>query len=511
MAMRTEISISMPFLRILPVIVLGILAANAVKVPLYVPVIVLAASMVAAVIFRRKEWSSWLVALALLAFSMCGTYLTATKDVMPKDEKVIAALHITDNPQVSGHWAKATARVDKFRLAETVSEGAAKDAIWQKSGEKIVIRFDTAHHISVGDRIITEAYIRPVADSAYAGYMRLMRRRGYSASAWVYGNSETVILPDKARTPMYWASRMQAKANERMDRLRMKPDNLAVSKAMSIGARDELSPELRGTYSLTGASHLLAVSGLHVGIVAMLINALLWLLPVFRRGHLIKNIIAIAAVWLYAMLTGLSPSVLRAAMMFTGLQFALFSSQRGGGMNGLLGTAAVMLLINPNYLYDVSFQLSFMAVFGIFIIYGPLYGLVRTERKWLNAVWSVVLIGVAATIATAPLVSYYFGRIPVIGIFINPIVIITANIIVLFSMLWIIAPIGFLNGVFSWVIGGAAEAQNAVVGFSSSQTWASAAVQLSGWQVLFVYLTGAAILYLVWRQVFATRKPEYKV
>lgn len=495
----------MPFARILPVVVLGILAANAVTAPLWIIVVLFSASFLTAVAFRRSERSHIAVAAALLFFSMGITYVTATREIMPKGEKLVAALHIADNPQTSGRWTRATAVIDKYRLAE------GGDAEWKKSGEKVVVRFDTAHHISAGDRIITETRLGPVADSTYAGYLRLMNRRGYSASAWVYGNSNTVILPDKARTPMYYASRMQAAAEQRMDRLGMRPDNLATAKAMSIGARKSLSPELRETYSLTGASHLLAVSGLHVGIVAMLVNALLWLLPAVRRGHLVRNVIAIAVIWLYAMMTGFSPSVVRAALMFTGLQFALFSSRRGNGMNILLATATVMLLINPNYLYDVSFQLSFTAVFGIFLLYPPLFGLVKSRPGWLNAVWSVILIGVAATLATAPLVSFHFGRIPVIGIFINPAVILTAHVIVLFSLLWIIMPAAWLNGVFSWIIGGAAGVQNSIVGFSSAQKWASAAVQLSAAQVIFVYLAMGIALWLAWRQITTRPKKDFQV
>lgn len=444
------------------------------------------------------------MAAALLFLSMGITYLTLTKDVMPKGEKLVAALHITDNPQVSGSWIKATAVVDKYRIAAT------GDTQWKKAGEKIVVRFDTAHTVSAGNRIITEMRLSPIADSTYAGYLRLMTRRGYSASGWVYGNYETVVLPDKAKTPMYFAARMQAAAEEHIDRLALEPDAMAVGKAMSIGVKQDLSPELRESYSLTGASHLLAVSGLHVGIVAMLINLLLWPLGALRRGHLAKNIIAVTIIWLYAMMTGLSPSVVRAAMMFTGLQFAMFSSRQGGGLNGLLGTAAVMLLINPNYLYDISFQLSFVAVLGIFILYQPLFDLVKTRWGWVNAIWSVILIGVAATVFTAPLVSYYFGRMPVIGVFLNPVVILTANVIVLFSMLWIIAPLPFLNGFFSFILNAAGGLQNDVVAFSSTKSWASVPISLTLPQVIFVYLVGALIIYIAKTQLAGSRKSVIK-
>ncbi len=493
-----------PFARILPVIILGILASNAVKIPLWSVIVLFSVSFVIAALFHRKEWSTWPVAAAMFFLSMGITYLTLTKEVVPKGEKVVAALHITDSPRSSGRWIKATGVLDKYRLA---SDG---DTQWKKSGEKIIVRFDTSHTVSAGDRIITELRLSPVADSTYAEYLRLMERRGYSASGWVYSNYKTVILPDKAKTPTYFASRMQASAGERMDRLELDPGAMAVSKAMSIGVKQNLSPELLESYSLTGASHLLAVSGLHVGIVAMLINLLLSPLGSLRRGHLAKNIVAVGIIWLYAMMTGLSPSVVRAPMMFTGLQFAMLSSRPGGGMNGLLGTAAVMLLINPNYLYDISFQLSFVAVLGIFVLYRPLFGLVKTGWGWVNAIWSVILIGVAATVFTAPLVSYYFGRMPVIGVFLNPVVILTANVIVLFSLLWIITPLPFLNGFFSFILNAAGGLQNDVVAFSSNKSWASVPISLTLPQVIFVYIVGALIIYIAKTQLAAGRKSVIK-
>ena len=143
-------------------------------------------------------------------------------------------------------------------------------------------------------------------------------------------------------------------------------------------------------------------------------------------------------------------------MMFTGAQLALAASRTGNSANILLATATVMLLVNPNYLYDISFQLSFTAVAGIFLFYRPLYGLVHSRIKALNAFWAIFMVGLAASLATAPLVSYYFGRIPLIGIILNPLLILTANATVLLSLLWIIAPLPLLQGPFSAAIGAAA-------------------------------------------------------
>lgn len=116
---------------------------------------------------------------------------------------------------------------------------------------------------------------------------------------------------------------------------------------MTAGDRRSLSPALRAAYSRSGTSHLLAVSGLHVGIVFLLANLLLWWLPLFRHGHILRNIAVILLIWLYAATTGFPPSVVRAALMFSVLQFALASSSEYVGMNTLAGVAFVMLLSIP--------------------------------------------------------------------------------------------------------------------------------------------------------------------
>ncbi len=497
----------MPFVKIAPVVVLGIVAGNGLDLPLYVTAVALAVCVGAAVVWRRRDAAGIYVALSLFFFSMGLAHLNITRDVMPKGPRLAMVMHIDDTPTVSGRWSRATAVIDRFRYvyedtAESEeSEAKIDETAWQQSGEKVTVRFDNTFSISAGDRLITTGYAGEIGNESYADYVKLMRRRGYSAAVWVGSGEEVIVLPTKAKTPMYYASRMQAAAAERLSELDMGPAAMQVAKAMSIGVRQDMERSVRESYSMTGASHLLAVSGLHVGIVMMLINMLLYFLPVFRRGHLVKNIIAIAVIWLYAMLTGLSPSVMRAAMMFSGVQLAFLSSREHNSVNILLATATVMLFINPNYLYDISFQLSFMAVLGIFMLYRPLYSRVQTRFKAVNALWSVFIIGAVATLATMPLVSYYFGRIPVIGILMNPLVVVTANITVLMSILWLILPFGFLNGFFSSVIGFSSGLQNDIVEFCATKSWASAEVQLSGWQVVLVYLAALFVWYAVGRQV----------
>lgn len=475
-----------PFARILPAVVAGIVAANAVRLPLW-PVAAAAglALAAAALTGRRPAAASLLTYAAIFLSAATAALATRTRAVMPHGQRLVMTMAVTDTPEEAGHWRKATVRIDRYRAF------AGDDTAWHFSGEKAVARFDTSFHIRPGERLIATGYAGELGSADYAGYVRLMQRRGYSHSVWVDGRQELLSLPGRHLTPRCYAARMQAAVAERLSRLGLSPAAYGTAAAMSIGYRGGLPAEVRDDYGTTGASHLLAVSGLHVGIVAMLVNLLLWLLPAFRYGHIVKNAAAITAIWLYTALTGLPPSAVRAAMMFTGAQLALAASRTGNSANILLATATVMLLVNPNYLYDISFQLSFTAVAGIFLFYRPLYGLVHSRIKALNAFWAIFMVGIAASLATAPLVSYYFGRIPLIGIVLNPLLILTANATVLLSLLWIIVPLPLLQGLFSAAIGAAAGLQNAVVGIAAEKSWASLPLRLEVWQVIALY---AAVL-----------------
>lgn len=497
----------MPFLRILPLVVLGIVTANAVDIPIWVSATLAVLLLTTALVFLKKSYSSVLTALTVFFTACLTTTLTATQQIIPHDEKLVMAITITDTPEQSGQWTKASARIDSYRHYN------ADTSAWHKSDEKMIARFDSSLSPEAGDRMIVTGRVGNLGTKDYASYVSLMKRRGYSATLWVNQYDKVVMLPEKHRDLRYLGLRMQAAADERLSRLRLTQSAMNTAEAMSLGIRSGMDKQTRDEYSATGASHLLSVSGFHVGIVAMLVNILLWLLPSVRSGHIIKNATAIIVIWLYALMTGLSPSVVRSAAMFSGAQLAFASSRGYAGGNILLATASVMLLLAPNYLYDISFQLSFAAVAGIFTLYKPLYNSVKSRFKVTNAFWSVFMVGLAATLVTIPLVSYYFGRIPVIGILINPFLILTANITVLLSIFWILMPIPLLNGIFSTAINFAANLQNDMIAVSAAKSWASLPLRVEMWQALLIYAAAiaAGIIIYTKRRDEAQKKQKTKL
>ncbi len=217
-------------------------------------------------------------------------------------------------------------------------------------------------------------------------------------------------------------------------------DAMAVVAAMTLGEKSGVSKQLRETYSVSGASHVLALSGLHLGIIYMLLTTL----TLGRKRFWLSQLIVILSIWAFAFLTGLSTSIVRAAIMIT--IYSAFAV--GGRTNAPLGvlcfTALVMLLTDSSLIFDIGFQLSFMAMAGILLFMPVMRGYV--SAKWLQkhrlARWffGLIAVSIAAQLGTAPLVMYHFGRFPTWFLLTNLVVIPFATAILYSAVLALIIP-----------------------------------------------------------------------
>ncbi len=207
-----------------------------------------------------------------------------------------------------------------------------------------------------------------------------------------------------------------------------------VALAMLLGDKTGLDTDTRKAFSAAGVSHVLAVSGLHTGIVFLIISFLLAPLKNKKKLRFLYYFTIITGIWLYAMLTGLSPSVVRAAIMFTMLLLGTLARGKHQVYNSLAAAAFLMLLIQPWLIYSVSFQLSFLAVFGIVLLYPRLYPLVRPKSKPLVYLWKITCVSVAAQMAVFPLLIYYFHQFSLFFILSNLLVMPAAALIISFGM-----------------------------------------------------------------------------
>jgi competence protein ComEC len=452
-------------------------AARLADVPAAVAVACAAVVFILTLINRRDIYL-WF---SVLLFFFAVSTVMRPRAAIPQGGRLELVAQIAENPTARGRWQVATARVGHYRA----------DGGWHRVNEKIQLSVDTCYTVAVGDQIAFRAWVNPIDSGSYGALMAL---RGMHSRAYLVPGNLLRKAPHSSHTPAYFAARLQQKAVERLERLHLKPASRGVVEAMTAGYRGAVGREVRAEYSATGAAHLLAVSGLHVGIVFVLVNLLLYALPALRRGNIYRNLLAVAAIWIYAMASGLSPSVVRAALMFSFAQLALASGSHRNGLNIMLGSAVVMLALNPNYWGDMSFMMSYAAVLSIAAFFGPLYRLLKTRHKALNALISVMIVGVAASAGTAPLVAYWFGQVPLAGMVFNPAVILTAHIIVAFGVVWMVASVGVLNPVFSTVLDGAASVQNAVVGWGAARGWAAVEVSETPlWVVVAAYLVLGAL------------------
>lgn len=234
----------------------------------------------------------------------------------------------------------------------------------------------------------------------------------------------------------------------------------AVVAAMALGDKSQLTNELRKTYAITGASHILALSGLHLGIIYTLLSLLLSR----RRWQVVSQVVIVVCIWLYVFLVGMTVSVVRSAVMITVYALLSLGHRDKMSVNTLAFAAIVMLLFNPLSLFDVGFQMSFMAVLAILLFY-PLFEGVWSQPflmdhrvfKWL---WTMLSVSCAAQIGVAPLIVYYFGRFSCFFLLTNLLVVPAATLILYLSLVVLLIPslaylliyiVDALNRLLTWI------------------------------------------------------------
>jgi competence protein ComEC len=217
-------------------------------------------------------------------------------------------------------------------------------------------------------------------------------------------------------------------------------DAYAVVAAMSLGDKSALTRDLKDTYSVSGASHVLALSGLHLGIIYILFSLFL---P-RRRWPALSQLVIILFIWAFVFLVGMSVSVVRSAVMLTVYGLLSIGNRDKMSINALAFTAIVMLIWNPSWLFDVGFQMSFMAVLAI-LLFVPLFEDVFSaeylmEHRWIKRIWGLVTVSCSAQLGVAPLIAFYFGRFSTYFLLTNFIVIPAAMVILWLSIVVLVFP-----------------------------------------------------------------------
>jgi competence protein ComEC len=311
--------------------------------------------------------------------------------------------------------------------------------------------------LDLGDVIFVNSFFTEIpqpknpAEFNYSDYIKRSRIYGQS---FIHRESIKIAGHVNPNLILSWSSALREDCREIINQYVTSDQEKQIAQALIIGIKDYLDQDVKTAYASVGAMHVLAVSGLHVGIIYLILLTLLKPLRLLPYGSYLVFVSVIVGIWFYAMITGLSPSVMRAATMFSVVSLKEISVRRANIYNSLGLAALVLLLVDVNYLFAVGFQLSFIAVFGIVYFHPKLYGLF-TFNNWLgDKIWSISCISIAAQLATFPLSMYYFSQFPVYFLVSNLIVIPGAMALLVIGLALIVSGFisSFLGSMFGWLL-----------------------------------------------------------
>lgn len=430
-----------------------------------------------------------------IGVGLAGERLRRT-DFPFSDGETMYQVVIQDNPEM-----KERSVLCRVRLEGQVVEGMLQK---NEHANLFLLYFpqdsaaDTLHR---GDRLWVYARMAPPANNGNPDefdYVRFLIRRGGSGTAYVPAGHWRVVGHNASRTLRQAASDYREEVVALYHRLGFRGDNLAVLSALTVGDKENLSEDIRETYSVTGASHVLALSGLHIGLISTLFLFLFTLL--WRRWAVFRPLgyfLVILFLWAFAFFTGLSSSVVRSVIMFSLLAVARLHFAKQLSLNTLAATAFLMLLYNPLWLFDVGFQLSFVAVTSILLIQPRLYSLLPVKHVVSRYVWGLLTVSVAAQAGTAPLVMFYFSRFSTHFLLTNLWVIPVVTLVLYAAVLMLVlTPFPVLQGGVARVVDALLDAQNSVLGWIEGLPVSSIdGIWVDGWEIGLFYLF---LLLLLW-------------
>lgn len=282
--------------------------------------------------------------------------------------------------------------------------------------------------LQYGDLILMSGSItkpESISNSYVFDYGRYLRRNGYTGTLFLNKTASPILLESyykKGVIPSLRYLRLRMK-NKVLDSS-LSSDSKALVIALLFGSKEFIHDKMKNSFSAVGVSHVLALSGLHVGFIYSVLSLFLGALLFYSKNRRrLSLIIGVFILWIFALFTGASPSVVRATLFFTIYAFGYLLKRRTYGVQVLINTAFIMLLINPYWLFDLGFQFSFCAVLSI-IKFAPIINKLYTPKSLVGRyIYNLCNMSISAQLGTLPLILYYFGYFPLYFLFANLIVI----------------------------------------------------------------------------------------
>ncbi len=388
--------------------------------------------------------SRWLYGSFIILFMFCGGYIFAGWKHMQED-KALAV--ISEDEQLY------LARLDKaFEMRERSCRGmitliSVRDSIaWQDVNTKIMVYTEpdsSLIEVKTGTFILIRARLKPVRPPANPGefnYKEYLARKGIFHSTYLKKGQWHISSSTAEFELLRYASNFRKNMLDKLYENGITGEHFGISSALLLGEDSHLNADIRDIYARAGAMHILCVSGLHVGVIFLVLSAIFAFLKRSRPGRLLLPVLLMACIWLYALITGLAPPVVRASCMISFFILGNAWGRQKNVYNTLAASAFLMLLLDPNVLFGAGFQLSYTAVLGIVSLQRPLYNLFYFKYSIPDKIWSITAVSVAAQLGTLPVVMYYFHQFPLYSLITNLIVIPLSSFIIYAGFLLLFMP-----------------------------------------------------------------------
>ena len=400
------------------------------------------------------------------------------------------------------------ARTGSYSVQATVLSRLDSLGGWRSLNRKVRMYLTSdslCNPLRYGDLIVVSGNLQPVpppSNPDVFDFQRYLQNQQMYLQVFADGR-HWKLLGVAERNPLKTGA--EACRNEFLDIFRkfgIDGQEFALAAALLFGSRDFLEKETEQEFSNAGAVHVLSVSGLHVGIMYIVADKLLFFLKRGRISRKVQQILIICCIWAYAFISGLPSSVIRAAMMFSLIAAGNMMKRSPENYNILMVAAFIQLWINPFEITSVGFQLSYLAVLGIFAFYKPLNEMISQVNRPVEWLWSIIAVSLAAQLVTFPLGCSYFHMFPVYFLITNLLVVPLAAIITYFAVFLLVAGASGLT--FTWLAWPLQQSLRFMIdSVEFIQSWPGAVIEpivLAQLQVFLIYVFIAALfLYFVLR------------
>ncbi|OKS86768.1 ComEC/Rec2 family competence protein [Mucilaginibacter polytrichastri] len=320
----------------------------------------------------------------------------------------------------------------------------------------LTILADSINQFKYGDELLLPANYKPVDPPFNPGvfnYKAYLANQHIYQQCFLFPGQYKLVAHNAGNPVIAYAINLRQRLVQKFKTNIKDPNAAAVASTLILGYKADLSPDILQAYAKTGTIHVLSVSGAHVAIVFVFISFMLSFLNGSRYGQWIKAIVSILLIWAYALLTGFSPAVCRAAVMISMIILGKAGYRYTNMANLLALSAFALLLYDPLLIADVGFQLSYLAVLGLIMLQPVIFNWFDFEHKYVRKLWYYISASLAAQVITFPLSAFYFHQFPLYFLISNLFIVIPSEIILFSGIIGLLVPQWpIVSKVIFWVL-----------------------------------------------------------